>query len=131
MIGLGVVVFVAVFAQGLKSSFVDGIDRMVRADYIVQGHELHARSRPTSSAGCRPCGGVQSVAGLDIQQVQVDKKLTAVSAVDPATFGPLWHFDWLGGGSDALLSELGTSKALVEEQTATTLGPQDRAEVHA
>ncbi len=40
MIGLGVVVFVAVFAQGLKSSFIDGIDRMVRADYIVQGQNF-------------------------------------------------------------------------------------------
>ena len=64
----------------------------------------------------------EGVSGLDIQQVQVDKKLTSVSAVDPATFGPLWRFDWLGGGSDALLQELGTTKALVEQQTAASLG---------
>ena len=37
MIGLGVVVFVAVFAQGLKSSFVDSFDEVVRADYVVTG----------------------------------------------------------------------------------------------
>ncbi len=121
MIGLGVVVFVAVFAQGLKSSFVDGIDRMVRADYIVQGTNFSAI--PSDVVGkLQAVPGVQTAAGLDIQQVQIDKKLTAVNAVDPATFGPLWRFDWVGGGSDALLSGLGTGNALLEEQTAKTLG---------
>ena len=121
MIGLGVVVFVAVFAQGLKSSFVDGIDRMVRADYIVQGTNFS--SIPSDVVGkLQAVPGVQSAAGLDIQQVQIDKKLTAVNAVDPATFGPLWSFDWIAGGSDALLSGLGTGNALLEEQTAKTLG---------
>ena len=121
MIGLGVVVFVAVFAQGLKSSFVDGIDRMVKADYIVQGENFLAI--PSDVAGkLQAVRGVQGVSGLDIQQVQVDKKLTTVNAVDPATFGPLWHFDWLGGGNDSLLKELGTTKALLEQQTASGLG---------
>jgi putative ABC transport system permease protein len=121
MIGLGVVVFVAVFAQGLKSSFVDGIDRIVRADYIVQGTNFSAI--PSDVVGrLQAVPGVQSAAGLDIQQVQIDKKLTAVSAVDPATFGPLWSFDWIGGGSDALLSGLGAGNAILEEQTAKTLG---------
>jgi len=120
MIGLGVVVFVAVFAQGLKSSFVDGIDRTVKADYIVQGKNFMAL--PSDVVGkLQGVGGVQRAAGLDIQQVQVDKRLTSVNAVDPGTFGPLWHFDWVGGGSDALLQQLGTTKALVEQQTAATL----------
>ncbi len=121
MIGLGVVVFVAVFAQGLKSSFVDSIDRTVRADYIVQGQNF--MPLPSDTVGrLQSVGGVSSVAGLDIQQVQVNKTMTAVSGIDPATFAPLWQFDWRGGGNDALLQELGTSKALVEEQTASSLG---------
>jgi putative ABC transport system permease protein len=120
MIGVGVVVFVAVFAQGLKSSFVDGIDREVRADYIVQGKNY--LSLPSDvTAKLQGVSGVQSAAGLDIAQVQVDKKLASIMAVDPAIFGPLWHFDWLGGGNDALLQRLGTSGALIEQQTAATL----------
>ena len=35
MIGLAVVVFVAVLAQGLKSSFIDSFDRTVRADFVI------------------------------------------------------------------------------------------------
>jgi len=121
MIGLGVVVFVAVFAQGLKSSFVDSIDRTVRADYIVQGTNFMPLPADTTGR-LQAVNGVRSAAGLDIQQVQVKKKLTAVNGIDPATLAPLWHFDWSHGGNDALLQQLGTSKALVEEQTASTLG---------
>jgi putative ABC transport system permease protein len=121
MIGLGVVVFVAVFAQGLKSSFVDGIDRTVKAQYIVQGTNFSAI--PSDTVGkLQAAPGVQSAAGLDIQQVQIDKKLTGVNAIDPATFGSMWRFDWLDGGNDGLLGKLGTSNALLEQQTAKTLG---------
>jgi putative ABC transport system permease protein len=122
MIGVGVVVFVAVFAQGLKSSFVDGIDRMVQADYIVQGKSFTAPLPSDIVGKLQGVSGVQGVSGLDIQQVQVDKKVTSVMAVHPATFAPLWHFDWVGGANDSLLQELGTSKAVIEQQTVSTLG---------
>ena len=39
--------------------------------------------------------------------------------VDPVTFGPMWRFHWLKGGSDALLGRLSGDAALVEEQFAT------------
>ncbi len=120
MIGLGVVVFVAVFAQGLKSSFVDSIDRTVRADYIVQGQNF--MPLPADTLGrIQAANGVQTASGLDMQQVQVNKRLATVIGIDPATFAPLWRFDWRKGGSDALLQTLGTSNALVEEQTASSL----------
>ena len=58
MIGLGVVVFVAVFAQGLKSSFVDGIDRMVQRRLHRAGTELHGdpvrRGRQAAGRRWRP-----------------------------------------------------------------------------
>ncbi len=121
MIGLGVVVFVAVFAQGLKSSFIDSIDRAVRADYIVQSSNFSPL--PTDVLGrIRNVNGVQTATGLDMQQVQVKKKLTNIDAIDPATFARLWRFDWVKGGSDALLQTLGTGNVLVEEQTAASLG---------
>ena len=128
MIGLGVVVFVAVFAQGLESSFVDSIDRTVRADYIVQGQNFMPLPSDTLSR-VQAVSGVQAAAGLDGQQVQVHKKLAGVYGVDPAAFAPLWHFDWLGGGTDALLQRLGAHNALVEQQTASSLG-LNRADLH-
>ena len=121
MIGLGVVVFVAVFAQGLKTSFIDSFDRVVRADFIVQGSNF--LPLPSDTAGkVQGAVGVQTAAGVQAQQAQVGGKTTAIYAVDPAAFQQVWKFDWLKGGSDAALGKLGSDGVLVEEQTASTLG---------
>jgi putative ABC transport system permease protein len=120
MIGLGVVVFVAVFAQGLKTSFIDSFDRVVRADFIVQGKNF--LPLPSDTAGkVQGAVGVQTAAGVQAQQAQIGGKTTAVYAVDPVAFAQVWKFDWLKGGSDALLGTLGTDGVLIEEQTASTL----------
>jgi putative ABC transport system permease protein len=121
MIGLGVVVFVAVFAQGLKSSFIDTFDNIVRADFIIQGKNFQPLPSDTVNR-VQSVAGVQTTAGIDMQQVQVAKKTTAVIGLDPFAFQRIWRFDWVKGGGDALLTRLGTTNALVEEQTAATLG---------
>jgi putative ABC transport system permease protein len=120
MIGLGVVVFVAVFAQGLKSSFIDSFDKVVRADFIVQGKNFMPLPSDTATL-VQGVTGVQTAAGVDAQQAQIAGKTTAVYAVDPALFRNVWKFDWLKGGSDALLGKLGTGNAIMEEQTASSL----------
>ena len=121
MIGLGVVVFVAVFAQGLKSSFIDSFDKVVRADFIVQGKNFMPLPSDTTDL-VQGVTGVRTAAGVDAQQAQIAKKTTAIYAVDPPSFQNVWKFDWVKGGSDALLSNLGTGNAVVEEQTASSLG---------
>ena len=121
MIGLGVVVFVAVFAQGLKSSFVDAFDRVSRADFVVQSEGFVPLPSDTARR-IQGLPGVQTAAALDMQQVMAKGKQAVVMGIDPILFGQLWSFDWLGGGSDSLLDGLGTSNAIVEEQTASSLG---------
>jgi len=122
MIGLGVVVFVAVFAQGLKSSFIDSYDKTVRADYVITGSNF----LPLPAEALRRVEAVPStevVTGISLQQVQAGKggATTAVYGVDAGTLRRLWQFDWIEG-SDALLSGLGSAGALLEEQTAGSLG---------
>ncbi len=122
MIGLGVVVFVAVFAQGLKSSFIDSFDEVVQADYIIAG----ANFLPLPADTVRRVESVPDVvaaAGIDVQQVQVDdNEVTrpALYAVDPYVFERVWTFDWVDG-EDELLLQLGNSGAIVEQQTADAL----------
>jgi len=120
MIGLGVVVFVAVFAQGLKSSFIDSFDRVVRADFIVQGKNFLPLPSDTATL-VQGVAGVQTAAGVEAQQAQIAKKTTAVYGVDPSSFRRIWKFDWVKGGSDALVGQLGTGNAIMEEQTASSL----------
>ena len=118
MIGLAVVVFVAVFAQAIKASFVDVVDRSVRADLIVT----------TGYAVPLPPGGVEAirrvpwaaaVSGVATQQVKVaGAGVVPLFAVDPTDIGALWRFQWLKGGSDRVLGRLGPSQALVEQGVA-------------
>jgi len=118
MIGLAVVVFVAVFAQGLKASFVDAVDRSVNAEFVISGQ--NGGTMPAAALdAARGVFTVEDAAGVYASQAEVDKNgLASAGGVNPASFGPLWFFDWLRGGSDELLSRLAGNNALIEEQFA-------------
>jgi putative ABC transport system permease protein len=118
MIGLAVVVFVAVFAQGLKTSFVDAIDRSVNGSFVISGQ--NGQTFPAKSIDAvRGVFSVNDAAGVFVSQAEVNKDgLASAIGVVPASFGPLWHFTWLRGGNDALLAKLTGNNALVEEQFA-------------
>lgn len=122
MIGLGVVVFVAVFAQGLKSSFVDSFDRMVQADYVVAGKNfMPMPAEVERRAQASPV--LETAAGVYGEQVQAaGDTLAILYGVDTFLFPRVWSFDWLGDGSDELIAELGTEGVVVEEQMAASLG---------
>ncbi len=121
MIGLGVVVFVAVFAQGLKSSFVDSFDKVVAGDYIVSSSNFLTLPADT----VRRVQGVPNIdvsAGLDVQQVQTNgDNLYTLYGADPLSLGRVWNFEWLGDGDDALLGALTVDTVILEEQTAEGL----------
>ena len=121
MIGLGVVVFVAVFAQGLKSSFVDSFDQVVRADYVVASESF--LPLPTDALSrVQSVPTVDAAAGMYIQQVQVDgTKTPAVYGINPYDFARVWSFDWTDG-EDSLLTKLGADGTILEDQTAKSLG---------
>lgn len=121
MIGLAVVVFVAVFTAGFKSSFVDAVDQMATGDLIVRTQSGGMITALPASAGeaVRRVPTVQSVAGIAFQQVQVGGgSVGTIIGIEPSDMKQQWHYRWLGGGSDALLDELGSDTAVVEEQFA-------------
>jgi putative ABC transport system permease protein len=121
MIGLAVVVFVAVLAQGLKSSFIDSFDRTVRADFVVSSKNFMTIPSDTA-AKVQSVQGVETAVSLDAQQVQApDGSLPVVWGIDPNAIERVWSFDWISG-SDGVLPRLGLDGAIVEEQTATSLG---------
>jgi putative ABC transport system permease protein len=121
MIGLAVVVFVAVLAQGLKSSFIDSYDRVVRADYVIASSNF--MTIPADTAGkVEAVPGVEAAVSLDAQQVQAGNgSLQVVWGIDPVAIRRVWAFDWITG-DDEVLSRLGADGAVLEEQTATALG---------
>ena len=71
----------------------------------------------------RAVPAIDQATAITAGNVQVNGHGTAgMIGVDPVTFGPMWRFHWLKGGSDALLGHLATGQALVEEQFATKYG---------
>ncbi len=121
MIGLAVVVFVAVLAQGLKSSFIDSYDRTVRADFVIASSNFMTIPNDTATM-VQSVQGVETAVSLDAQQVQAENgSLPVVWGIDPVAIERVWSFDWISGG-DGVLTDLRLDGAVVEEQTATSLG---------
>ena len=126
MVGLGLVVFVSVFAAGLKASVNDSLDELVRADYIVQAagvEPLPAGAADSISAA----PGVGTSLAVRFDRIEVDGKpvkaaTDILTGVDPARLLGVYRFKWLEGGSDDLLDRLGPGTVLAEEQFAEAHG---------
>jgi putative ABC transport system permease protein len=117
MIGLAVVVFVAVFAQGFKDSFVTALDRSLDAQIVASNSNgLTIPSRALDTV--RGVPGVSNAAGITSGTLKINGgSTTSAQGVNPATFGPMWNFDWIKGGESAL-GQLVGGNAIVEEQFA-------------
>ncbi len=120
MIGLALVVFVTIFANGLRASVDDLIDRTLAGDIAV----LHEDGFTPIPAAVGPA--VDKVQGVDavssIRDTQTRIKGVAgtknTHAIEPATIGQLYKFDWVDG-SQKSLDELGSNGVLLEENLAT------------
>lgn len=118
MIGLAMVVFVAVFAQGLKGSFSGAVTDATRADLVVQDSSAFLTVPQDALAGLQEVPGVEAAAGAAWTNVQVKKGgMSAMSGVDPATWTEVWGFRWKRGGSDDLVARLDATSVLLEDES--------------
>jgi len=122
MIGLALVVFVAVFAQGLKTSFVDALANSNRADLVVTDDTGMMALPAGGVAAVRTLPETKTATGIAFATLKVNGVVTGVSAIEPRPFGTVWHFTWIKGGNDALLGRFGAGSAIVEEQYAKEHG---------
>jgi ABC-type antimicrobial peptide transport system permease subunit len=121
MIGVALVSFIAVLAEGLKTSNREAIEEQVSADYVV-----------TSGDGYTyyPAGIGDALAASDVPEVvtavradvaEINGEDTEIAGIDPDTIASAYTFDWTEG-SDAVLTELGTSGAIVSSNYADDHG---------
>ncbi len=123
MVGLGLVVFVAVFAAGLKASIGSQIDDLVRAQLLVYSQGFQPFSSRTEKV-VASVPGVRAAVGTPFDQLQVNGQssnsaIDVLIGMDPNRILDVYKFDWIDG-SDSLLSHLGPGKTLIEEQFAKT-----------
>ncbi len=122
MVGLGLVVFVAVFANGIKASFDATVSRVVTADLIVRSDTM----QPIPAAAADAVAQTPEVAtssSVLLDQVKVNGKKSSpitdvINGVDPSTIEKLYRIDWVGSSGPGALAQLGGHNALIEEQFA-------------
>jgi putative ABC transport system permease protein len=123
MVGLGLVVFVAVFASALKTSIGRQVDELVKAELLVYSEGFTAFSARTEGI-VEEVDGVKAVQGFPYDQLEVNgEKSNAATdvliGIDPEKITEVYTFDWIDG-DDSLLAGLGPGEALIEEQFAKT-----------
>jgi putative ABC transport system permease protein len=120
MIGLALVVFVTVFANGLRASIEDLIDRTLAGNIAVLHDDGFSPIPAAIGPAVAKVPGVAAVSSFRDTQA----KLKGVSgtflthAIEPSTVGAVYNFDWQKG-SDATLRLLGDDGVLLENDTAT------------
>ncbi|MDX6534973.1 MAG: putative transport system permease protein [Gaiellales bacterium] len=118
MIGLALVVFMAVFVNGFKDSFLGSLDKSITGDLIVQNDDF-ATIPAAAVTAAGQAQGVDVATGLAFSEVRIGNGgRDFVNGVDPETITRVYTFNWQEGGSDNLALNLGRNDALVEEQFA-------------
>jgi putative ABC transport system permease protein len=117
MIGLGLVVFVSVFAQGLKDGFRSAVTGSLRSNVVMQsstflpmpaGAEKIVKADP----------GIALVSSIVADQARLDGSGShTIEQIDPATFARIWKLKWKQG-SDATFHELNGRDVLVADDLA-------------
>ena len=125
MVGLGLVVFVAVFANGIKASFDATVTRVVRADLVVRSDTMQPIPAAAADAVAET-PEVASSSSVMLDQVKVNGKSSSpitdvMNGVDPSTIENLYEIDWVAGGPQ-VLGELRGRNALIEEQFSKSHG---------
>jgi putative ABC transport system permease protein len=121
MVGLGLVVFVAVFAAGLKSSIGRQIDDLVKADIFIYSSDFEPFPRQTVKDTAQ-VNGVKAAVPTLFEQLEVngEKSNSATDFLDgvrPSELSEVYSFDWIDG-DDSLIGQLGGENVVVEEQFA-------------
>jgi putative ABC transport system permease protein len=120
-VGIALVAFVAVFADGVKATINQSVSRSFAGDLIVEN------SQGTEEEGIPP-GVVPAVAkvpgiarvtpvAFTIGRLRGRTSNTTLTAVEPSTFGSVYHVEWKQG-SNATLEGLGQGGTIVKKAFA-------------
>ena len=116
MIGLALITFVAMFASGLKSSISEAVGDQVSASYVVVSDDNFTPFEPSVDETLASVPGTE-VVGVRGGRGKAFGDEENITGVDPSTIADVYAFNWTNG-SNAVLSELGESGAVIEQSFA-------------
>jgi putative ABC transport system permease protein len=125
MVGLGLVVFVAVFADGLKTSITGSLDRLISADVMVRGQSNFIPLPEATSQVVRKTPGVGTAADVYVDQVEVNghpssSTTDVIAGIQPGQFPTVYRANWINDTPADIFTRLRVGTALIEEQFAKT-----------
>ena len=106
MIGLALVTFVALFAQGLRSPFEDAVNKLFVADYAITSSGSFAPISAQAGASLKGKPGVVVATPIRAGSAKLNGSVNDISAVDANAAAGI-HLDWKLG-DDSVLGRLGT-----------------------
>jgi putative ABC transport system permease protein len=117
MIGLALVTFVSVLAQGFVRSIGVAIRKQASADYIVMANDGYSTYSNAVAGRLARVPGVEKAVALRTDTVIAFGKQISITGFDPKTASSVYKFDWQEG-SNASLAELGGDGAIVTDSFA-------------
>jgi len=118
MIGLGLVVFVAVFGASAKASTTEVLDRTLKADFILTSPTLTGFST-AAAEDVRGIQGAETVSQVRQGEVHIKEGTSFVTGLDPATFPTVSELGVTEGSLDDLK---GANTIAVFDDTAADNG---------
>jgi putative ABC transport system permease protein len=104
MIGLALVTFVAILADGVKASIDDTVSEDMKAEIVVLNKDGFSPISPETGDALKRVPGVETVSPLNTSQAKVDgvSGKPFGSGIDPATFDQVWDMQIDKGPPDVL-----------------------------
>ena len=116
MIGIALVTFVAVLAQGLRVSNSDAIERQIQADLIVTSQDGYSEFPAAVGDAVEGANNVETVSNVRQDIAEIDGNGSNLTGLDPA-IDEVYDFRW-EEGSDEVLAQLGDDGVIVPDNFA-------------
>ena len=116
MIGIALVTFVSVLAQGLRVSNSDAIERQIQADLIITSQDGYSEFPAAVGDAAEQADGVETVSNVRQDIAEIDGGGANLTGLDE-NINDVYDFRW-ENGSDELLGRLGPDDAVLPSNVA-------------
>ena len=116
MIGIALVTFISVLANGLRVSNSDAIERQIQADLIVTSQDGYSEFPAAVGDAAADAQGVETVSNVRQDIAQIDGDGANLTGLDDRV-NQVYDFRW-EEGSDEVLAQLGSDGAVLPNNVA-------------
>ena len=117
MIGLALVTFISVLANGMKGSNRDAIEKQVEAQYLVTATDGFTPLPTTIGDAVAQSPVVTTASSVREGLAKLSGSAGDLTGIDPRTISDVYRFEWVDG-SDQTIRDLSGDGAIVEKQFA-------------